>query len=457
MAAPTPAPRNRQNTKLQTDTLTGLLRGGDFAAQIELTIRENIGEPLWVLVVGLDRFRHINELLGYEAGDDALRSAAARLESWAPEGAVLSRLGGDQFAALLPASGHSMAALRAHELIGLLQVPLAVGGREIFLSASLGMSRFPEDGHSAGELLRGAGQALGRAKQRGGGVLECTGSKRGLTPERRYHLEQRLRGAIDREEFELRYQPQVDRAGRLRGMEALISWHDGELGQVDTELFIQLAEEIGVISAIGDWVLQRTCEQIREWMDEGLEPPRIAVNVSPVQFSCPDFVNKVRGMLDASGIAGDALELEVTEGTVLMDLREAAARMAELKTLGVLIAIDDFGVGYSPLTYLNQLPLDVVKIDRTFVGKISQPSGTLPVVHTITVLAHQMGLRVVAEGVETEAELELVHAARCDVVQGYLVSAPIDAGDVAELLRAPGTLLAGLQQHFPARELADRR
>ncbi len=457
MAAPTPAPRNRQRSKPQTDTLTGLLRGGDFAAHLEVAMRENPREPLWVLVLGMDRFRHINELLGYEAGDDALRKAAERLESWAPEGAVLSRLGGDQFAALLPGGDQELAALRAQALIGLLQVPVAVSRREIFLSASVGMSQYPEDGQSASELLRGAAHALGRAKQRGGGVLECTISKRGLSPEHRYKLEQGLRRAMDREEFELRYQPQLDRAGRLRGMEALISWRHEELGQVDTEMFIQLAEEIGAISAIGDWVLQKTCQQIREWMNQGLEPPRIAVNVSPVQFSCPGFVNRVRGILDASGITGDALELEVTEGTILRDLQESASRMAELKTLGVLIAIDDFGVGYSPLTYLNQLPLDVVKIDRTFVGQIAQPAGTLPVVHAITVLAHQRGLRVVAEGVETEAELELVHAARCDVVQGYLVSVPICAGEVARLLRSPGTLLAGLHHHFPAREFADPR
>lgn len=457
MAAPTPAPEDRRRHSTETDTLTGLLRGGEFATQLEQTIRDFGTTPLAVLVLGLDRFRHINELLGYRAGDEALREAAVRLRRWAPEGAVMSRLGGDQFAVFLPACPQSSAALREQSLIDLLRSPAAVGGREIFLSASAGLSQYPEDGETAGELLRGAAQALGRAKQRGGGVLECTIAKRGLSPERRYRLEQALRLAMERDEFVLRYQPQVDREGRLRGLEALISWHHVELGQVDTEMFIHLAEEIGAISAIGEWVLNKVCQQIRQWLNWGLEPPRIAVNVSPVQFSCPGFVEKIRSILAGSGIAGDALELEVTEGTILRDLEESAARMSELRSLGVRIAIDDFGVGHSPLTYLYQLPLDVVKIDRSFIGRLTRPSGTLPVVRAITVLAHQRGLQVVAEGVETEDELELVHAARCDLVQGYLVSQAIGAGEVTQLLRSPGTLLSGLQRHFPARELADPR
>jgi EAL domain-containing protein (putative c-di-GMP-specific phosphodiesterase class I) len=350
-----------------------------------------------------------------------------------------------------------MAAMRAHSLIRMLQKPATVRGRDIFLSASIGLSRYPEDGQMVGDLLRGAAQALARAKERGGGVLECTIPRRGLTPERRYQLEQALRRAMARDEFELRYQPQVDRAGRLRGLEVLITWHHAELGQVDTEMFIQLAEEIGVISALGEWVLCNACRQVRQWIDMGLEPPRIAVNVSPVQFSCAGFVERVRRILAESGITGNYLELEVTEGTILLDLQVSAARMSELRALGVRIAIDDFGVGYSPLTYLNRLPLDVVKIDRSFIGQITQLSGTLPVVHTITVLAHQRGMQVVAEGVETEGELELVHAARCDVVQGYLVSAPVGPVQVAHLLRTPGALVARLGRHFPARELAEAR
>lgn len=457
MAAPKQAPENRPRLQSETDALTGLPRGGEFAARLDQAIQGFPGAPMAVLVLGLDRFRHINELLGYQSGDDIMQETAARLQRWAPDGAVLGRLGGDQFAAFLPECDQTIAALRADSLIRSLQSPAAVSRREVFLSGSVGLSQYPEDGQTAKELLRGAAQALSRAKQKGGGVLECTIGKRGLSPERRYQLEQALRRAMERDEFVLRYQPQVDRAGQLRGMEALISWHHEDLGHVDTQMFIRLAEEIGAISAIGEWVLEKTCRQIRQWLDLGLDPPRIAVNVSPVQFSCSGFVRRVQHTLAANGVTGDALELEVTEGTVLIDLEESAARMAELRALGVRIAIDDFGVGYSPLSYLNQLPLDVVKIDRSFIRQITQPSGTLPVVHTITVLAHQRGLKVVAEGVETEAELELVHAARCDAVQGYLVSPPISLGQVTQMLRSPELLLTGLERHFPARQLVDSR
>ncbi|HEY3444196.1 MAG TPA: bifunctional diguanylate cyclase/phosphodiesterase [Paludibaculum sp.] len=441
MAAPTPGPKDRWRQSTEFDALTGLMRGGDFTVQVERRIGEYPAAPMAVLVLGLDRFRHINELLGYGAGDEAIQEAAVRLGRWAPAGTTLGRLGGDQFAAFLPECEPAYASLLAGSLIELLHSPAAVGRREIFLSASIGLSQYPEDGQTAGELLRGAAQALDRAKERGGGVVESSTSKRGLSPERRYQLEQALRSAMERDEFVLRYQPQVDRAGQIWGMETLISWHHAELGRVDTEMFIRLAEEIGMISAIGEWVLERACRQIRAWRDMGLHPPRVAVNVSPVQFSCAGFVDRVRGLLVESGISGDALELEVTEGTILRDIQESAARMAELRALGVRIAIDDFGVGYSPLAYLNQLPLDVVKIDRSFIRQITEPSGTLPVVHTITVLAHQRGLKVVAEGVETEEELELVYAARCDAVQGFLVSPPVGPAEVARLLQLPELLM----------------
>jgi diguanylate cyclase (GGDEF)-like protein len=448
---------NRRTLKPELDALTGLLRGGDFTAALERAIQDCGAAPLAVLVLGLDRFRHINELLGYDAGDEAIREVAARLRQWAPAGAVLSRLGGDQFGVFLPGCEQTVAAMLTSCLIGTLQAPAAVRGREVVLSARVGVSRYPEDGQTAGELMRGASQALIRAKERGGGVLECSIPRHGLSPERRYQLEQALRRAMDRNEFELRYQPQVDRAGQLWGLEALITWRHEELGHVDTEMFIQLAEEIGLISALGDWVLRTTCGQIRQWIDMGLEPPRVAVNVSPVQFSCAGFVDRIRCFLAGSGITGDALELELTEGTILRNLQESAARMSELRSMGVRIAIDDFGVGYSPLTYLNRLPLDVVKIDRSFISQITHQSGTLPVVHTITVLAHQRGMKVVAEGVETEGELELVHAARCDAVQGYLISPPMNAAQMAGLLRAPDALVSGLGRHFPARGLAVAR
>jgi len=331
-----------------------------------------------------------------------------------------------------------------------MQCPVAVRGREIVLSASVGVSHYPESGGTGGELLRDAGHGLKRAKQRGGGVVNCAHRQCGLAPERRYELEQALRLAMERDEFALRYQPQVDRAGRLHGLEALICWHHETLGQVDTAMFIRLAEEIGVITAIGEWVLDRACRQIRQWRDAGLQPPRVAINVSPVQFASPGFVDRVKRALAERDVDGGELEMEVTEGTILQDLEESTARMAELRALGVRIALDDFGVGYSPLAYLNQLPLDVLKIDRTFVGQSANPAGGMRLVETMTVLAHQRGLAVVAEGVETESELAMVQAARCDAMQGYLIAPPLEPGEIERLLRTRESPVARLGRYFVA-------
>jgi EAL domain-containing protein (putative c-di-GMP-specific phosphodiesterase class I) len=250
----------------------------------------------------------------------------------------------------------------------------------------------------------------------------------------RFQLENALNRAIERQELSLRFQPQVDREGQVRAVEALLVWNSADLGHVDTEKFIRLAEETGVITPIGEWVLHEACVQAARWTADGHRAVYMAVNVSPQQFGSPDFVETVKRILAETGLRGDGLELEVTESCILADIEQSARRMAELRKLGVRIAIDDFGVGYSPLAYLHRLPLDKIKVDRSFVRQIAQPGGTLPVVHTITVLAHHRGLQVVAEGVETEEEFELVHAARCDLVQGYYVGLPLEAEAISALL-----------------------
>ncbi|MGC4055728.1 MAG: bifunctional diguanylate cyclase/phosphodiesterase [Paludibaculum sp.] len=429
---------------IDRDTLTGLMRGGALERVMARTLQARPDERLTVCVLGIDRFRHINDLLGYDAGDRILREVAVRLSRWLPGNGTLARLGGDEFGILLPGLTERDAMLNGAEVLNILEPPIPLDQREIFASASLGLSLYPEDGSSAAKLLSKATLAVARAKVRGGGVLERATNPNGLPPEERYQMEGALRRALEHNELSLRYQPQVDRDGKLRGLEALLVWNHPELGRVQTETFIRLAEEIGVIAPIGAWVLESTCRQMAEWRRAGLGIPRVAVNVSPLQFSCPTFVEMVRGVLRETQLDGDALELEVTEGTILRDIEESAARMRELRAAGVRIAIDDFGVGYSPLTYLHRLPLDVVKVDRTFVSEITKPSGSLPVVHTITVMAHQRGLEVVAEGVETEGELELVRAARCDMVQGYLIGNPLTPEEVAELVRQPERLT----EHF---------
>lgn len=450
MATATPAPQVPE-----LDALTGLSRGGHFESRLQNIIDDpsSKARTYAVLVLGLDRFRHLNELLGYQSGDAALREIAGRLRSGLAEPGMVARLGGDEFAVLVPGMGNEPAAeIAAVRLLQLASESFLVRKREVFLTASIGVAIFPGDGVQPRQLLRAAHDAMNRAKLRGGNTFERTHPPMGLRPEQRYQLESALRQALKNEELTVRYQPQVDREGWLRGLEALLSWDSPSLGHVETETFIRLAEETGVIVPIGAWVLETACRQVAAWRAAGWPTPRMAVNVSALQFANPMFVAAVESTLKNTGVSGSDIELEVTESTILRDLDESAERMAQLRLLGIRIAIDDFGVGYSPLSYMHRLPLDAVKVDRTFIGQITKPSGSLPVVHTITILAHHRGLEVVAEGVETEGELELVRAARCDLMQGFLFGPAMGASEVENLMRHPEILTAASrptsQLHF---------
>ena len=449
MAGSASASRRQARGVGELDALTGLPRGGEFESALNRLIHDAPLAPTGVFVLGVDRFRHVNALLGYAAGDLALKEVSARLRAWAPPGAVVARLGGDEFAVFIPGFSEELTAAGADSALRLFHAPVRAGRRDLFLSVSIGVNHYPSDDSDAAALLRSAGEALERAKLRGGNTWDRFGVKAGLRPEERYRMESAVRQAIERDELSLRFQPQVDRMGELRGFEALLVWQRPGAKRVDTGAFIRLAEEIGAIASIGAWVLQTACRQWAEWHAAGLNPPRLAVNVSPIEFGSPDFVRQVRGVLEEEGVAGDCLEFEVTEGAMLRDIEESAARMAELRALGIRIAVDDFGVGYSPLAYMHRLPLDTVKVDRTFVSQITKPSGSLPVVHTITVLAHHRGLQVVAEGVETREELELIRAARCDLAQGYLFGPPRSAAETAQLLAARGPLCAAFAASGP--------
>lgn len=429
------------------DSLTGLARGNEFEALVSRRLQNrNPGQYVVLAVIGLDRFRRINDLLGFAAGDATLVSWSAAVRAWleteAPlEGGFIARLGGDEFGILWPQCLSLPAGLAAGDaLMARCRRPLTIEGRELFLMVSAGLAITEAAPSDALALIRQTASAMRRAKRRGGNTIETLRWEETLTPERRYQLETALRAAIERGQFGLRFQPQVDRTCRLDGLEALLTWEHPEYGRVAPEVFIKLAEEIGAIVAIGDWVLENACRQIAAWRAAGFQPPRVAVNVSPLQFSTPDFVDHVQRILAATGVSGEALEFEITEGTLLRDLEESAARMRALRRLGISLAVDDFGVGYTPLTYLQDLPLNTVKVDRAFTTQITKPAGSLPLVHTITVLAHHRGLKVVAEGVETPGELELVQATRCDRMQGYLFGTPMPAADVEHLLRHPESL-----------------
>jgi diguanylate cyclase (GGDEF)-like protein len=421
------------------DALTGLMNGPSIQSAIQKRILTRSGEePVFaVVILGIDRFGNLNELLGYRAGDEALTEVARRLAA-SPRHCEIGRLGGDEFCIILDPVEDLRDALKAAEaLIRVFEEPLPISGREVFMTASAGFSMFPMDGHEAVSLLRQASRAMAKTKRRGGNAIESSTLPPSLTPEQRYHLETALRGALDREEFALRFQPEIHRDGHIAGCEVLLSWFHPELGKVEADTFIRLAEEIGIIVPIGAWVLAQACTRGRIWLDAGLDLGRMAVNVSALQFASPDFVETVAGTLESTGFDGNNLELELTESAVMRDMSEAAGKMLALKKLGVTFAIDDFGTGYSPLTYMQCLPVDVVKIDRTFISQIAQPSGSLPLVQTIAILAHRQGFQVVAEGVETEEQMDLARAVHCDRIQGYFFGVPVFSQEFESILRDP--------------------
>jgi diguanylate cyclase (GGDEF)-like protein len=411
----------------------GLLDGGRFEALLDQRIAENPKKRFTVCVAGLNRFRRINQLLGYRAGDLALEELSRRILAYS-RGRAAGHLGGDEFVLLLESGTKKGAQEQAEELLEWIGRPLAVLGHEFYMTASIGLAMHPANGADGEALLRRATAAMLEAKARSGNSIEWSRAAETKPEMDQFHLENALHRAIERQELSLRFQPQVDREGQVQAVEALLVWNSADLGHVDTETFIRLAEETGVITPIGEWVLREACRQAARWAAEAGRTMCVAVNVSPQQFASPDFVHTVKRILSETGLRGASLELEVTESCILADIEQSARRMSELRKLGVRIAIDDFGVGYSPLAYLHRLPLDKIKVDRSFVRQIAQPGGTLPVVHTISVLAHHRGLQVVAEGVETEEEFELVHAARCDLVQGYYVGLPLEADQLTALL-----------------------
>jgi len=446
--------RGQGITGYAMDALTGLMNGPLMEDAIRNRIRARAGgKPAFaVVVLGLDRFRNLNDLLGYRAGDQALAEAGHRLRK-APVHCEAARIGGDEFCVVLDPVRGLRDALRAVEaLIRVFQEPLRISGRDVFVTASAGFSLYPTDGGEAVSLLRQASRAMVKAKLRGGNAVESSTEPPSLTPEQSYRLETALRSALDREELALRFQPQVQRDGQLAGCEVLLSWFHPELGKVEADTFIRLAEEIGLIGPIGTWVLKQACVHAKRWFDAGFSLPRVAVNVSALQFVAPDFVKTVEGILESTGVDARRLEFELTESAVIRDIDAAAAKMQLLKAHGIAFAIDDFGVGYSSLTYLHRLPVDVVKIDRSFISQIAQPSGSFALVQTIVLLAHRQGFQVVAEGIEAESQMDLVRMLRCERMQGYYFGVPVFHAEFEEILRSPSPfvhLISGSQGSLP--------
>jgi diguanylate cyclase (GGDEF)-like protein len=380
-----------------------------------------------LLFIDLDRFKAVNDTLGHESGDQLLREAALRLRQRVRESDMLARFGGDEFVVLLSEIGApGDAGNVAQDLIDALSRRFDLQRGPVFVGASIGIAIYPGDGNGATALLGSADAAMYRAKDEGRGRFVYFEQRMNAEALERMALERELREAIAGDGFEVHFQPKIDaNSGALAGAEALVRWKHAVRGWVPPMSFIALAEETGLIGAIGHKVLLSACAAAAQWRALGLDFGRVAVNLSSRQFGLCDVCEEVRGVLHATGLPAEALELEVTESLFVGDQPSALRALEDLRALGVTIAVDDFGTGYSSLSYLRRLPLDVVKIDRAFVTEAADDADTRGIVRAIISMSHTLGKTVVAEGVETAAQLAILRAAGCDQIQGYYYSRPL--------------------------------
>ncbi len=420
------------------DPLTGLPNRTLLQGRLKRAMaRADRGQTLLaVLFLDLDQFKEINDSLGHASGDAVLKEAALRLEGCLRLTDTVARLGGDEFTILLEdvRSVDEISRIAA-KLLAAISARAEIAGHEVHLSTSIGVTVYPLDDHDADTLLRNADLAMYHAKQEGRDNVQFFSRDMSERTEKRVDLLARLRGAIGRNELLLHYQPQVDvRSGSITGIEALLRWNDPERGLVPPMQFIPLAEDAGLIIAIGEWALREACVQAKRWLDAGYGPLTMAVNLSPRQFRQKNLVQMVAAILAETGLPPDCLELEITEGTMMHRAEEAAVGLRALLALGLQISLDDFGTGYSSLAYLHRFPVHTLKVDQSFVRDIKSDRDDAAIVSTVLSLARQMGLRSLAEGVETEAQLAFLRTRGCDSYQGYLFCRPQPAVEIGELL-----------------------
>ncbi|MCX8145143.1 MAG: EAL domain-containing protein [Azovibrio sp.] len=429
------------------DPLTGLPNRLSLLSRLEQALPEarRYQWNLALLFIDLDRFKVINDTLGHLVGDQLLMEVAGRLAATVRESDTVARLGGDEFVILLPDVGDAAdAAGVASKIIEALAAPIWVEGHELHTSPSIGISLYPLDGDAAETIMRNADTAMYHAKAAGRNTFQFYAKEMNQAASERLTLERKLRQAVARGEFSLHFQPQCAVGSRKpTGVEALLRWHTEADGAISPARFIPLAEETGLIVGIGTWVLREACRQMRAWLDAGLAPMRVAVNLSARQLRQRDFAETVAKALADSGLPAHLLELEITESAVMEQPREAIALFTELRRMGVTLAIDDFGTGYSSLAYLKLFPLDHLKIDRSFVADIEHDLNDRSIAFGTIALAHSLGLNVIAEGVESEDQLELLAANGCDEIQGYLFSKPLPADAALDFLKASQAAAAG--------------
>jgi diguanylate cyclase len=424
------------------DQLTGLANRVLFRDYLIKTLAraDRHHQLVAVMLLDLDRFKTINDTHGHEAGDVLLKQMAHRLKSSVRESDLVARLGGDEFTVVMDGlSDPGVIAGFAARLLEVIRQPVPLGRCEVVTSASIGISVYPTDVDNIDELLASADAAMYRAKERGSDRFHFYTVAMRVRAAKRLELENGLRGALARREFRLHYQPQVDlQTGGIVGMEALLRWQHPRRGLVGAAEFVPLAEETGLIVPIGAWVLRAACGQLRAWHDAGYPAMRIAVNFSARQFQDEDIAMAVAAILEQCDLAPRFLEIEITESDILKSPSRVQSLLKEFTDLGIRVALDDFGTGYSSLNHLRSFPGASIKIDRSFVRNVCSERHDAAIVRSLIVMAHNLNLKVIAEGVETVEQLEFLRDNRCDAVQGYLIGRPMPADDIgAETLLRP--------------------
>ncbi len=425
-------------TQAQYDTLTGLPNRILLQDRINQAIdhSDRTSKPFWTIFLDLDHFKYVNDSMGHEAGDKLLVEVSKRLLANIRETDTVARFGGDEFIVILQGDMDENQKLGiVNRIIASIALPIQIGQQELLVTSSLGISVYPNDGLTPEVLIKHADIAMYRAKESGRNNFQFFTQSMNEKAASRMHMETLLRHALERHEFSLLYQPKVDIAsGHIVGVEALIRWDNPELGRVPPNQFIRLAEEIGLIIPIGEWVMRTACQQAVYWQKSGFDTLRMSVNLSIRQFENKNLVDSIKNILTETGMSAKNLELELTESLFMHDKVNALEVLNKIKALGIKLAIDDFGTGYSSLAYLNSLPIDTLKIDKTFTDDIMQGKGKSPIVDTIIALAKNLGLEVVAEGVESAEQVAYLATRNCDQIQGYYYSKPETASAIEHLL-----------------------